>query len=208
MESKSQFVNQFRATFVKTRHSSVFDRDMTVTGDLVFQKPDLFRLKLTGAVNVEILSDGKIVTVLHDGRDQEIYELKGERDSSRFADPLMALLRSVGSGGLRKFAVLSEKVTPDGLDLVLQPSKGSEFELIDNVELSVSPKGEMQDVLVHFKNGDTDKTEFKEWSLITSDDPDLMQVREKLSSLSERYSSSGHRQNSQACGDLRVAANR
>jgi hypothetical protein len=42
IEKKSYIVNQFRAKFVKTRHSAVFNRDLSVQGDLVFQKPKDF----------------------------------------------------------------------------------------------------------------------------------------------------------------------
>ncbi len=69
-EKKAYLVNQFRAEFVKTRRNSVFNREMKVKGVLVFQKPDKFQLSISGDVNMEVLSNGRVITVTHDRKDQ------------------------------------------------------------------------------------------------------------------------------------------
>ncbi len=48
-------------------------------------------------MNVEILSDGKEYSVTHDGQDQEIFRVHGERDLSRFSDPLCFSFRVSGT---------------------------------------------------------------------------------------------------------------
>jgi Outer membrane lipoprotein carrier protein LolA len=101
-EKKSSIVNRFRTEFVKTRQSSIFSRPLTVEGTLIFQKPNKFRLTITGDVNVEIVSDGKLVALTHDMRDREVYPAEGSRDLSAFADPLMIFIRELGKGALKK----------------------------------------------------------------------------------------------------------
>ncbi len=185
MERKTHLVKQFRAEFIKTRHAKVFDRDLTVNGTLLFQKPGNFQLTLTGDVNVEILSNGKVVTMIHDGKDQEFFFIHGARDASRMSDPLMALLQTVGDGGLRKFAVTNQTPTEMGVSLELTPSNDSQFETVSMIHLDVLQGGEMKKVVIDFKNGNWDETVFTKWSLLTSDDPEIVTLNKKLDTLAE-----------------------
>ena len=70
LERKSYLIKQFRAEFVKVRRSPVFRRDLTVKGRLVFQRPSKFSLTMSGDANIEILSDGENINLIHDQRDQ------------------------------------------------------------------------------------------------------------------------------------------
>jgi outer membrane lipoprotein-sorting protein len=183
LEARSNLVNQFRAEFTKTKSSALFKRALTVNGSLLFQKPGMFRLVLTGDVNAEILSNGKFVTIIHDGSDKEFYFIHGERDSSKMSDPLMALLQELGSGGLRKFTLTKEVNSPSGLDLELIPSSEAQFERVRTVNLALSDSGDIEKVVVFFENGAVDETEFKSWSLLTADDPAIVELHEKLDHL-------------------------
>jgi outer membrane lipoprotein-sorting protein len=183
LEAKSNLVNQFKAEFTKTKRSALFKRALTVNGSLLFQKPGLFRLVLTGDVNAEILSNGKFVTLIHDGSDKEFYYIHGERDSSKMSDPLMALLEELGSGGLRKFTLTKEEPSPGGLNLELLPSSEAQFERVKTVNLALSDSGDIEKVVVFFENGATDETVFKSWSLLTADDPEIVELREKIETL-------------------------
>jgi outer membrane lipoprotein-sorting protein len=187
IEKKSYIVNQFRAKFVKTRHSTVFNRDLSVQGDLVFQKPNRFRLIMSGDVNADILSDGKIITLIHDQSDQEVFRVEGERDLSKFADPLVLIMQRIGDGGLRKFAVV--KNIRDGSSNVLEVEPGNDtyFERITNVSLSFSDIGEIGKVAIAFRNGDRDETVFQSWSLLTRDDPEILKLNENLQDMAQRF---------------------
>jgi len=186
IEKKAYIVNQFRAKFVKTRHSKVFNRDLSVQGDLVFQKPNRFRLSMSGDVNADILSDGKIITLIHDQSDQEVFRVEGERDLSKFADPLVLIMQRIGDGGLRKFAVV--KNVHDGSSNVLEvePGNDTSFERIRNVSLSFSDIGEIGKVVIAFRNGDRDETVFQSWSLLARDDPEILQLNERLQDMAQR----------------------
>lgn len=185
VERKSYLFRQFRAEFTKTKRTSVFSRDVIVQGNLVFQKPNNFRLLLSGDVNVEILSDGKLISLTHDGVDQEIYQVHGDRDLSRFSDPLMLLLQNIGDGGLRRFAVVNNVAEKDSTLLQIEPVNDNKFERIKSVALRVSNSGVIKRVGIEFKDGDIDETAFRSWSVLTANDPDILLLNKKLSKLAK-----------------------
>ncbi|AFM25246.1 LolA family protein [Desulfomonile tiedjei] len=184
-EKKSSLIKQFRTEFVKTRRNSVFNREMKAKGVLLFQKPNKFQLTLTGDINVEILSNGKIITMTHDGSDVEVFKIHGERDLSKFADPLMLLIQSVGNGSLRKFSVMKSEQHDDVLTTEIVPSNQNEFERIQSVNLAIMESGEIKKVAIKFKNGDVDETEFASWSLLAQDDPQILSLNQRLNQISE-----------------------
>jgi outer membrane lipoprotein-sorting protein len=184
-EKKSGLIKQFRTEFVKTRRNSVFDREMKAKGVLLFQKPNKFQLTLTGDINVEILSNGKMITMTHDGSDVEVFKIHGERDLSKFADPLMLLIQSVGDGSLRKFSVVKSEQRDDVLTTEIVPSNQNEFERIQSVNLAIMESGEIKKVAIRFKNGDVDETEFASWSLLAQDDPQILSLNQRLNQISE-----------------------
>lgn len=182
-EKKAYFIERFRAEFVKTRTMSVFDRDLTVRGRLIFQKPNKFRLTTCGDVTVEILSDGNVVSVIHDLKDQEIRHMQGERDWASFADPLMAILQNLGNGGLRKFSTQETEQVGEGMMFLLRPRGVTSMERIDKAFVTFSPTGVIQKVRIHFKHGDIDETDFRSWSMVTEDDPELLLLEDRLRAL-------------------------
>jgi outer membrane lipoprotein-sorting protein len=184
VETKSYLVKQFRAQFEKTRHSAVFDRDLTARGNLIFQKPNKFQLTMTGAVNVEILSDGETITIIHDGKDRETYHVQGERDFSRFADPLMVLLQSIGNGGLRKFSIVRQEADDSPVLLEAQPSGELYFERTKKVLLKLSESGEIKSVRLVYTDGDHDDTVFKSWSMLARNDPAISKLNSRLKQFS------------------------
>jgi outer membrane lipoprotein-sorting protein len=186
IEKKAYIVNQFRAKFVKTRHSTVFNRDLSVQGDLVFQKPNRFRLTMSGDVNADILSDGRIITLIHDQSDHEVFRVEGERDLSKFADPLVLIMQRIGDGGLRKFEVVKNVRDGSSTVLEIEPGNDTTFERIRKVSLSFSDFGEIGKVAIAFRNGDRDETVFQSWSLLARDDPEILQLNQRLQDMAQR----------------------
>ncbi len=186
VETKSYLVRQFRAQFEKTRCSAVFDRQLSVKGNLIFQKPNKFQLTMSGDVNVEILSDGETITIIHDGKDQETYHIQGERDLSRFADPLMVLLQGIGNGGLRTFSVVRQGADDHAVVLEAEPKGQLYFERTKKVILKLSENGEIQSVRLLFADGDHDETVFHSWSMLASNDPAVVKLNSRLRTLSRR----------------------
>jgi len=184
-EKKAYLVKQFRADFTKTRFTSVFSRDVTVRGRLVFQKPDRFLLTMTGDANVEILSNGTMISLVHDQRDQEVYRVQGERDLSRFADPMMLLIKKMESGGLRTFSEIRKSEQPDCFVTELKPGNDNNFERIKSVVLSFGPTGEIKTVNILFNDGERDEVVFESWTLLAQDDPEIVQLDTRLRALSK-----------------------
>ncbi len=184
MERRAQFVRQFQVQFVKTRRGSLFNGDMTVNGHLVLQKPNRFSMTLNGDVNLEVLSDGTTIKMIHDQKDEEIYHIEGERDLARFADPLMAVISGLGNGGLRRFSKINEQRQGDLLMVELEPGKGNSFERIKSLILWFSARGDIKKVKIRFNNGDEEETVFETWSLLTQDSPEILDLDRKLNSIS------------------------
>jgi outer membrane lipoprotein-sorting protein len=185
LERKSYLIKQFRAEFVKVRRSPVFRRDLSVQGRLVFQRPSKFSLTMSGDANIEILSDGGNINLIHDQKDSETYHLQGERDISKFADPLMMVIQSIGEGGMRKFS-LTKKPSEDGsVILDATPNGQVNFERIEKAEIALSDIGEIQRVTILFKDGNRDETIFGSWALLAQDDPVILELNSRLENLSQ-----------------------
>jgi outer membrane lipoprotein-sorting protein len=185
VERKAYLVKQFRADFTKTRTTSVFSREVTVKGRLIYQKPDRFVLTMTGDANVEILSDGTMISLVHDKKDREVYRVQGERDLDRFADPLMLLIKKMESGGLRTFSEVRREKRKDSFVMELQPSNENNFERIKSVVFSFGLTGEIKGVDILFKDGEREEVVFDSWTLLAQDDPQIVQLDTKLRALSQ-----------------------
>ncbi len=184
-EKRSYLVKQFRAEFVKVRRSPVFKRDLTVKGRLIFQRPSKFVLTLSGDANVEILSDGENLNLIHDQKDLESYHMQGERDLARFADPLMMVIQSIGDGGMRRFS-LSKKTNHDGSVLLdASPNGQVNFERIEKAEILISDIGEIEKVSLLLKDGNKEETRFRSWALLSQDDPAVLELNNRLENLSQ-----------------------
>lgn len=185
LEKRSYLVKQFRAEFVKTRRSSVFKRDLSVRGRLVFQRPNSFLLTMSGDANLEILSDGENISLTHDNRDHEVYRMQGERDLSKFSDPLMTVIQSIGDGAIRRFT-LTQAIEKNGVTVLeLEPNGQANFERIEKVLVMIAGAGEIRRVNVYFKDGDYDETVFKSWALLAQDDPEILDLKNRLKRLSK-----------------------
>ena len=189
MEKKAYVIRQFRAELVKTRLSEAFDRRLSVKGTLVFQKPGRFRLLLTGDVNVEVLSDGDYIRLIHDNKDEETYRLRGDRDLSRFADPLMLLINSIGDGGLRKFILVNNGTQDNTLMLEVFLGNENHFERTERIFLWFSVLGEIRKIKILFKNGNSDETVFESWAMLAENDPEIQELDEKLKKIAEPFDS-------------------
>jgi|GEM_PF-5879630 len=174
IEKKAHLVRQFRADFTKTRHTAVFNRDMTVKGRLIFQKPSKFLVTLTGDVNAELLSDGTTIHIVHDNKDQEVFQVQGERDQSRFADPLMLLINSIGQGGLRRFHPVHTETRGQLLTMEFLPQHETNFERIRSVTVQLSEEGEIRKVVIVSDDGEREEVVFDSWRMLAQDDPDLV----------------------------------
>jgi outer membrane lipoprotein-sorting protein len=183
-ERKAYIIRQFKTDFTKTKKSHEFRDELKVHGTLIFQKPGNYRLSYTGAVYVEIVSNGKLIKLIHDGRDEETYQVLGDRDLSRFSDPLMTLVSGIGSGGLRKFSITSNFKVDNSVVLKISPSNmDSEFERIESATIRFSSVGEIDEIDIRYKNGDEDRTLFESWLLLAPDGPEIIELNEKLRKL-------------------------
>lgn len=187
VEKKAYLIQQFRTEFVKTRRSAVFNQQLTVNARLIFHKPGNFLLAMTGDVNVEILSDGQFVTLIHDRNVEETYQVQGDRDLSKFADPLMLLIDHIGTGALRRFRTVKQEQRGDSILMEVEPgSNGNQFERIRSVTIVFSVFGEIRSVNINFKNGDEDRTVFANWALLAEDDPEILDLKGRLKRIAER----------------------
>ncbi len=184
LEKRAYLVRQFRTEFIKTRRAAVFKRDLSVKGRLVFQRPNSFLLTMTGDVNLEVLSDGENISLTHDNKDHEVYRLQGERDLSKFSDPLMAVIQGIGDGGIRRFTPIQTVKNNGTTVLELEPNGQANFERIEKVAVVIADPAEIKRVTVFFKDGDQDETIFRSWILLAHDDPDILDLRDKLKRLS------------------------
>jgi len=184
VEKKAYIVGQFQADFHKIRKSDLFKHEARVNGRLIFQKPGRFQLKLTGDVNLQILSNGEFLSLIHDNCDLEFYKAQGERDLSRFADPMMVLVNSLSNGDTSRFANMSQKKQDDSTVLEIEPGDLSEFEAIKKVKVKFSDQGTIQSIEMFFQNGNEEKTIFDSWSLLTQDDPKIKIMNERIEKLS------------------------
>ncbi len=189
LEKKAYVVGQFRADFHKIRQSHVFCREMNVKGKLTFQKENKFQLLLSGDINVEILSDGEFVTIVHDGRDEEFYHVRGDRDRSRFSDPLMTIINTITGGDLSKFSNVSQIRSDNLLRMEIQPGIAPEFERIRDVSVDFSESGAIRKVVINFKDGSRDTTVFDSWSMLTQDDASITKMNAKLEKIAKRIPS-------------------
>ncbi len=114
--------------------------------------------------------------------------MHGDRDLSKFADPLMQLIQSLGNGGLRQFAVIKSVQTGDTLITEVQPSNHNDFERVKNAILAIDDSGQLKKVSINFKSGDADETEFKSWTLLAQNDPEILSLNDRLSKLSDQES--------------------
>lgn len=177
--------NQFQADFVKTRRLWLFDKDLTAEGRLIFQKPGRFWMTLNGDIQVEIVSDGKHIKVIHGKSDEEVFPILGDRDRTRFADPLMLLIDSFGTGGFRKFSIERTVQHGDSLLLEIHPKNELGFESTEKVFLVLSQWGEVQRVTIVYRNGSVDDTVFKSWAILDARGPEISRLNQKLRALAE-----------------------
>jgi hypothetical protein len=187
IERKAYLVRQFNCVFTKTRKDWVFQRELKVRGNLIFQKPAKFGLSLSGDVNVEILSDGASVNMIHDGKDVETFHIRGERDLARFEDPLMTLINSLGNGGLRTFRLINQVQEGDDFLVEAAPNGDRRFERMKTVRIWLSPNGSLAKIHIIFTNGDEDTTVFQTWTALADDDPDLRRLDARLKSLNQAH---------------------
>lgn len=184
VEKKAYVVGQFQADFHKIRKSNLFQHEARVNGRLIFQKPGRFQLNLTGDVHLEIMSDGEFVALIHDNRDLEFFRIQGERDLSKFADPMMLLVNSLSNGDTTRFANMRQNKQEDLTVLEIEPGDLTEFEAIEKVRVKFSGQGTIQLIEMFFHNGNVERTLFDSWSLLAQDDPKIRTMNERIEKLS------------------------
>lgn len=180
VEKKAYIVGQFETDFQKIRKSNLFRHEARVDGKLIFQKPGHFQLILSGDVDLQILSNGEFVAIIHDNRDLEFYKANGERDLSRFADPMMLMVNSLSNGDTSRFANMIQIKHNDSTYLEIEPGALSEFEAIKKVKVKFSDQGAIESMKMFFQNGNVEKTVFDSWSLLTRDDPKIKAMNTRI----------------------------
>lgn len=183
VEKRAYIVQRFRASFIKTKHSRLFEKDLKVEGRLIFRKPDQFSLVTSGDISVKVVSNGKIVSLIHDGKDEEIYRLQGQRDTARFSDPLMLLVDSIGKGAFHKFAV-NEKLLDTGETMIeIDPGNVTSFERVNRALIWFDSSGQFKKIRIEFENGNWDETVFLNWSILSEDSPSIKELDQDIDSL-------------------------
>ena len=184
VEKKAYVVGQFQADFHKVRKSNLFEHETRMKGRLIFQKPGRFQLRLTGDVNLDILSDGDFVALIHDNNDLEFYKTQGERNLSRLADPMMMIVNSLSNGDTSRFAEMKQQKLNNAMLLEIDPGDIIEFESIQKVNVKFSEQGTIESIEIFFRNGNVEKTVFDSWSLLTQDDPEIIKMNQRIKKLS------------------------
>lgn len=183
VEKKANAISRFRVEFVKTRISSVFNRALRVEARLIFEKPNSFRMVTSGDVNVEVVSDGKVIVLRHDQKDEEVYDIEGGRDRTVFADPMMLLINGLANGALRKYSVVKQSADDDFVTIEVGTAATAVVERANRAILSFSKTGELRKARLVFRNGDEDDIMFRSWSIPGRNDPDLLELRQKIEML-------------------------
>ncbi len=187
LEKRAYIVQRFRASFIKTKHSSLFEKDLKVEGALVFNKPNQFRLITNGDISIKVVSDGRIISLIHDNKDEEIYRLQGDRDTARFADPLMLLVDSIGKGAFHKFGI-EEQLLESGETLIeIDPKNVTSFERVNRAIMWLDPTGKFKRIRILYENGNWDETMFLSWSILSEESPEMKELNQEIRDLKERY---------------------
>jgi len=180
MDKKAQLVTRFRLDFTRTRRSCTFDRPLTVQGRLVFQKPDRFRVTTRGDVNVEVLSDGQFLALVHDGKDREIHTLHGDRDRAQFADPLMALLEGFGNGTMTRVAAVPAAAHENTAAIEITSDPSSRTERKYKILAWFTPDGIIEKARFVSDNGDNDEIRILSWAVLPANDPEIAELERRL----------------------------
>lgn len=180
VEKKAQIVSRIRVDFTRTRHSSTFARALTVQGRIIFEKPDRFRLTASGDVNVEVLSDGRLLAVIHDGKDAEVHTLHGDRDRALFADPLMALLEGFGNGSLKQAEAVSPSDQSNMIAVEIAPRTSSGNDKKQKVLVWFASDGTIEKARFVSDNGDEDEWRIRSWAVLQANDPEIAELDRRL----------------------------
>jgi hypothetical protein len=181
---KADIVSRIRAEFVKTRVMSVFERAITVEGKLVFEKPKSFKVSLRGDLTLDIVSDGRTARIVHDYGEPVFHNIHGVEDLAANADPLLAVLDRITTGGMVAPAMTCEIKEDACIEGSFKPEETAGLSLIKLVTLRFRKDGQLERVRIDFENGNVDKTEFKSWTLLAEDDPEIIKLHHELKGLS------------------------
>jgi hypothetical protein len=183
IEKKSHLVENFRADFVKTRRIAAFKSDLTAQGRLVYLHTGGFRLTLTGDVEVEVLSNGTVLSVIHDMRDQEFRMMSGDRDSVPLSDPFILLMQEFGNGILRDCRLKYIDDENDAVVLEVLPGHSARLEIMDRALLWLTETGMVSKARIHYLNGNVDTFSFSSWEMLPADHPSLVTAQQSLATL-------------------------
>jgi len=184
VQKKARIIKQFRADFMRVRTSGAFRVPMVVNGVLVYQKPGIFSIRYVGDVNLEILSDGETVTLIHDRGHQDTFVPAGDGNGSLVSDTVMSLIRNIGEGGLEKFSILGTEKLEDGMKIEMCPQREKPFHMVQRISLWISYFGELKRIKVFFDGGDQEDTVFESWSVLADNEPEVLELETRLSELS------------------------
>ena len=192
MERRSETVRQVKAEFTKTRLLNVFNKPMTAKGRLIIQKPSKFRLTLFGDVNLEVLSNGHKVYVIHDLKSQESHTIHGDRDIAQFADPLMMLVQGIGQGALRDYKITSKIRNESEIMLEAIPHRKPMLERVERAYIWLSSHGVVDRIRIIFRDGGIDDTTFHSWSILAKDDPEVLFLNKSLATFGQQHQSKAY----------------
>jgi hypothetical protein len=180
VQRKARIIRQFRTDFIKVRVSSVFRTPIVVSGLLIYQKPSIFSLRYRGDVNIEILSNGEMVSIIHNNGYRDTFPLGGDGNGVLVSDSVMTLIRHIGEDGLEKFPILRTERLEDVIQVEMSPPRNRSFQFVERVILWLSYLGEIKRIKVYFEGGDEEDTIFESWSVLAENEAEIIELEARL----------------------------
>jgi hypothetical protein len=180
VQRKTRIIKQFRTDFIKVRISGAFRAPIVVSGLLIYQKPSIFSLRYRGDVNIEILSNGEMVSIIHDNGYRDTFPLAGDGNGILVSDSVMTLIRYIGESGLENFSIMRTERLEDLMAVEMSPPRNRPFQLVERITLWLSYLGEIKRIKVYFEGGDEEDTVFESWSVLAANDTEIIELEARL----------------------------
>jgi len=184
LHKRINLIRQLRVDFTKTRHSSSFKAPVSVKGTLIYQRPGNFFMRYRGGVDVQVLSNGNIVRIVHDEGLAETFVLNSDRNAGIFSDPWIELIATIGRGGFDKLLTVELVGKNELIDIDFVGKNQRPFEHVKRMTLSASHFGEIKHFTVVFSDGDFDEINFDSWSVLLDTDPEIVDLETRLKTIS------------------------
>ena len=152
----------FSCQFEQTKRIRQLEGEITLRGDLLFQKPHFLKMHITGDDTLDVYANGQTAWIVDRGaRDVQEFNLANAATDQQLARLLPPFVLYNFQDLDRQFSAVAR--TGDGrttLVLTPRPGSGLPYRL---VELEVDRLDRLTRALVHYLNGDRIETTFRGW---------------------------------------------